>query len=73
MRCGCPVCGGFMTQSEGFNISCICAECGYKCNACLGTNTVISKDDINKLKGDLFFEAEFINRSETCKEKTPNN
>lgn len=66
MRCGCPECGGFMSQSEGFYVGCVCGVCGYKCTACLGTNTVISKEDIEKLKGDMFFEAEFTSR---CKDE----
>ena len=64
MRCGCPECGGYMTHSEGHYMGCVCAVCGYKCSACLGTNTVISKDALRDLKGDDFFEQAFTHRSD---------
>ncbi len=64
MRCGCPECGSYMTQSEGFRLGCVCAVCGYRCTACLGTNTVISKEDIERLKGDELFENAFRHRHE---------
>ena len=50
MRCGCPHCEAFMIHSEEHDNVCVCPECGYRCNACLGTGTVISKQDILNLK-----------------------
>ena len=44
MQCGCPVCGTFMGQDEkGLESSCRCPACGYRCSACLGTNSVQPK------------------------------
>lgn len=50
MRCGCPECGSYMVHAEGLRTGCVCASCGYRCGACLGTNTVISREEIKSLK-----------------------
>lgn len=57
MRCGCPHCEAFMIQSE--EQSCVCPDCGYRCNACLGTGTVISREALQKLKDTDWFEPSF--------------
>ncbi len=49
MRCGCPECGTYMIQSEGLNIACVCPECLFRCSACMGTNTVVSRDQLKNL------------------------
>ncbi len=56
MRCGCPECGSFMVHSEG--TECVCTDCGYRCTACLGTNSVVSKAHIADLTRDPRFSAE---------------
>ena len=48
MRCSCHVCDTYMVHSEGLELGCVCPECGYRCKACLGTDTVVSRD---RLKG----------------------
>ena len=50
MRCGCPHCEAYMIQSETEHMACVCPECGYRCNACLGTNTVITRETLSQLK-----------------------
>lgn len=50
MRCGCPNCGTYMIQSEGSQLGCVCPACLYRCKACLGTNSVISREDILSMK-----------------------
>lgn len=50
MRCGCPECGTYMIQSEGSELGCVCPNCLYRCKACLGTNTVVSREDFLTLK-----------------------
>jgi len=47
MRCGCPQCGTYMIQSEGIDFG--CPECLYRCRACMGTNTVVSREDLRNL------------------------
>ena len=49
MRCGCPQCGTYMIQSEGIDFRCVCPECLYRCRACMGTNTVVSREDLRNL------------------------
>lgn len=49
MRCGCIECGAFMIHAED-RAECVCPECGHTCSACLGTNTVVSRDRLKDLK-----------------------
>lgn len=49
MRCSCHECGTYMVQSEGLELGCVCPECGYRCKACLGTNSVVSRDGLKNL------------------------
>lgn len=59
MRCGCPHCGTFMIQEEDNKSVCVCPDCGYKCNACLGTGTVISREEILKNRNTDWFTPMF--------------
>lgn len=49
MRCSCHECGTYMNQSEGLELGCVCPECGYRCKACLGTDSVVSKESLKDL------------------------
>ena len=49
MRCGCPYCGTYMIQSESMNLGCVCPNCLYHCKACMGTNTVVSRENLKNL------------------------
>lgn len=55
MRCSCHVCDTYMNQSEGIELGCVCPECGYRCKACLGTNSVVSRDALKSLSRDPMF------------------
>ena len=46
MRCSCHKCDTYMVHSEGLELGCVCPNCGYRCKACLGTDSVISKDSL---------------------------
>ncbi len=59
MRCGCPHCGTFMIQEEESGEACVCPVCGYRCNACLGTGTVVSREELQKLRGTDWFTPQF--------------
>ncbi len=59
MRCGCPHCEAYMVQSETDQMACVCPECGYRCNACLGTNTVISREQLKSLRETDWFVPNF--------------
>lgn len=59
MRCGCPHCEAYMIQSETEGRACVCPSCGYRCNACLGTGTVISRERLKALKDTDWFTPQF--------------
>ena len=50
MRCSCHECGTYMNQSEGLELGCVCPECGYRCKACLGTDSVVSRESLKDLE-----------------------
>ena len=52
MRCGCPQCGSYMIQAESLNLGCVCPNCLYRCSACMGTNTVVSRERLHTLQFD---------------------
>jgi hypothetical protein len=43
-----------MVQSEGLELGCVCPACGYRCKACLGTDSVVGRE---ALKGLVHNEA----------------
>ena len=47
-----------MIQADDMKLGCICPNCKNRCNACLGTDTVISREDILKLDPDMFMDNE---------------
>ena len=49
MRCGCIRCGAYMIQSEGTDFGCVCPQCLYRCRACMGPNTVVSRENLGTL------------------------
>ena len=56
MRCSCKECGTYMIQAESDHLGCVCPDCGYRCNDCLGTNTVISRESLRSLAFDPRFQ-----------------
>ena len=61
MRCSCHVCDTYMTHSEGLELGCVCPECGYRRKACLGTNTVLSRDALKSLANNPMFLSSLFN------------
>lgn len=59
MRCGCPHCDAFMVQEDECQSACVCPGCGYRCNACLGTGTALSREDVLRLKSTDWFAPDF--------------
>ena len=53
MRCSCKNCGVYMIQSEDSHLGCVCPECGNRCTACLGTNSVMDREAVRALKGGI--------------------
>jgi hypothetical protein len=66
MRCGCPHCDAFMIQGGAAEV-CVCPECGYRCNACLGTGTAITREELAKLRGTEWFSPSFLGDGEENK------
>ena len=64
MRCSCHECGTYMNQSEGLELGCVCPECGYRCKACLGTDSVVSRENLKKLQFDPAFMNEIFGEPE---------
>ncbi len=62
MRCGCAECGAYMVHSEGLTLGCVCPQCGNRCTACLGTNTVVSREELRRWKQDLLAERLVLDR-----------
>lgn len=60
MRCSCKECGTYMIQAESDHLGCVCPDCGYRCNDCLGTNTVVSKESLKALAFDPRFDPDTI-------------
>ena len=69
MRCSCHVCDTYMTHSESMELGCVCPECGYRCKACLGTNTVLSREALKALAKDPRYEFGLYNEEELPKEQ----
>ena len=74
MRCSCKVCDTYMIQAESSALGCVCPECGYRCKDCLGTDTVVSRDQLARLAFDPRFSPEnlktnFERRDETWDEE----
>lgn len=61
MRCGCPQCDAFMVQEEESQSACVCPFCGYRCNACLGTGTAITREELSRLRDTQWFTPRFDN------------
>ncbi|MBO4299312.1 MAG: hypothetical protein IKS52_02120 [Clostridia bacterium] len=59
MRCSCPECGTYMVHSESMRLGCVCPQCGARCSACLGTDTVVSRDALRQMKNQDWFTPSF--------------
>lgn len=55
MRCSCQHCDTYMTHAESMTLGCVCPNCGNRCRACLGTNSVISRESLRHFKDDPSF------------------
>lgn len=61
MRCSCHVCDTYMNQSEGLELGCVCPNCGYRCKACLGTDSVISRDSLKHIRDNPVIMQDILN------------
>lgn len=72
MRCSCQICGTYMVHSESLELGCVCPECGYRCKECLGTNTVMSREELSHLRENPTLAASlFAEREEPTERFNP--
>lgn len=71
MRCSCHVCDTYMVHSESLALGCVCPECGYRCRACLGTDTVVSRDNLKRLRDDPFLMRDVLSDLEAEDDNPP--
>lgn len=57
MRCSCPQCDTYMVHAESTHLGCVCPECNARCKACLGTNTVLTREQLKALKEEPLAQA----------------
>ena len=69
MRCSCYNCGTYMTHSESMHLGCVCPECGARCKACLGTNSVLSRESLKSLKENPMLQSQLFSEPEEPKER----
>ena len=62
MRCMCRNCGTYMVQADDGKLGCICPECFSRCRDCLGTDSVMSREQLAELKNDPAAAAMFLAR-----------
>ena len=60
MRCMCRNCGTYMVQAEDGRLGCICPECFNRCRDCLGTDSVLSREELKELKENPMLAALFM-------------
>ena len=51
-----------MVQSDDSHLGCVCPECGERCTACLGTDSVMSRESIESFKKDPALAAIILSR-----------
>ena len=71
MRCSCHVCDTYMVQSEGLELGCVCPACGYRCKACLGTDTVVRREDLARLAQDRQLMQDIFTSFDSADEGAP--
>ena len=49
-----------MVQAESDALGCVCPSCGYRCRDCLGTDTVVSPENLRSLAFDPRFSPDAI-------------
>lgn len=59
MRCACHDCGAYMVHAESLSLGCVCPRCGRRCTDCLGTGTLLTREDLKKLAADPAFERDY--------------
>ena len=53
-----------MIQAEGGASVCVCPDCGYRCNACLGTGTALTHAELLSRLGSDWYASDRLNSQE---------
>ena len=69
MRCSCAACAAYMVHSESMRLGCVCPECGARCDACLGTDTVIDRERLKRQIHTYSFEDRFHIDEESARDE----
>ncbi|KXK64059.1 hypothetical protein HMPREF3293_03107 [Christensenella minuta] len=51
-----------MVHAEDLALGCVCPECKARCTACLGTNSVLSREELRALEDSPDFEAAYLKK-----------
>ena len=49
-----------MIQADSDLLGCVCPDCGYRCRDCLGTDTVVSRENLGRLAADPRFSPDAL-------------
>ena len=49
-----------MVQADSDRLGCVCTVCGYRCRDCLGTDTVVTRENLRSLAFDPRFSPEAL-------------
>ena len=60
MRCMCRECGTYMVQADDGKLGCVCPECFSRCRDCLGTDSVMSREQLKEMKENPALAAMFM-------------
>ena len=63
-----------MAQSEGLEKGCVCPQCGARCKQCLGTDSVVSREDLRAAANAILQKArlqESLNEQYESDEEDP--
>ena len=64
MRCACPNCGTYMVHSESMSLGCVCPQCATRCKMCLGTNSVVPREDLAQIASRLAYISQITEETE---------
>ncbi|MCR4622418.1 MAG: hypothetical protein K5663_10105 [Clostridiales bacterium] len=64
MRCACPNCGTYMVHSESLTLGCVCPQCASRCKMCLGTDSVVSREDLKQIASRMAYISQITEENE---------
>lgn len=68
MRCMCRECGTYMVQADDSQLGCICPECFNRCRDCLGTDSCLTREQLQEMKENPLMAGVFLSAREESEE-----